>query len=380
MENKIPYFDRNMTNTIKGIAIIFMLVHHFFTFPEWYVQGISYPQLQTFARIFCGPFRLCVPMFAFLTGYFYGIVYPQNIKYSLKKIGDIFIAYWWVYLPYLLIAIITGNFDISNLRGIVLEIFALKTPIMIFCWYVVFYSISMLILPVLSRVMIQNVMQGIGFGIILPTVICTLGCRMVPANSIMYGILSDVRFWFPLIGCGFLFSRFSLFQRIYDKIFGNIKYEVIKLSIAVIIIAVSFVGEYVSPNFSLGEMSFFQDSVVFTYKMSLFYIPTMIWGFITILSKLSDKGITRRLLQTFGKYSLLIWFLHGIFFNVCKNIFQPILFFPRNPILVFVWGAGICLGAAMIWDIPIRKSKELLNVLYNKCKRCTAVSQDQCLK
>ena len=60
-----------MTNILKGIAVIFMFVHHMFTFPRWYIDSISYPELKDFASFFCSPFKLCVGMFAFLTGYSY---------------------------------------------------------------------------------------------------------------------------------------------------------------------------------------------------------------------------------------------------------------------------------------------------------------------
>ena len=52
-----PYFDRTMTLYIKGIALLCMLVHHFFTFPDRYIPGIEYPYLVLFARIFQAPMR-----------------------------------------------------------------------------------------------------------------------------------------------------------------------------------------------------------------------------------------------------------------------------------------------------------------------------------
>ena len=54
-----PYFDRNMTDLLKGVALIFMFVHHLFTFPSWYIDSISYPELEAFAHIFCMPFKIC---------------------------------------------------------------------------------------------------------------------------------------------------------------------------------------------------------------------------------------------------------------------------------------------------------------------------------
>ena len=68
---KHNYFPRDISGAIKGIALILMFIHHFFTFPEWIICGIDYPWIRTFAIQFGAPTKLCVALFAFLTGYFH---------------------------------------------------------------------------------------------------------------------------------------------------------------------------------------------------------------------------------------------------------------------------------------------------------------------
>jgi len=70
-DNHESYFDKHTTNIIKGIALIFMFIHHMFTFPDAYIDGISYPALEPYAKWLCTPFNMCVAIFAFLTGYCY---------------------------------------------------------------------------------------------------------------------------------------------------------------------------------------------------------------------------------------------------------------------------------------------------------------------
>lgn len=166
MENK-SYFDRNVTDIIKGIALIFMFVHHFFTFPDWYVESISYPELSHFAQYFCAPFKICVPVFAFLTGYFYDYTKTKSLNDSIKKITDILITYWFVYIPFLTIAGCMGVYS-GNFKDIFLEFFALKRPVMVFCWYVYFYCISMILLWMIAPLLSKNKMRGIFLGIVLP--------------------------------------------------------------------------------------------------------------------------------------------------------------------------------------------------------------------
>ena len=68
------------------------------------------------------------------------------------------------------------------------------------------------------------------------------------------------------------------------------------------------------------------------------------------------------LIAKIGTHSMTMWFLHCLFFSsVTKEVFQPILYLPRNPLLVLIWGTGLCLLAAMLIDIPIRRMTALKN-------------------
>ena len=42
--------ERSLTIYLKGIAIILMVMHHSFAFPEWYVDGISFPYLIPYVK------------------------------------------------------------------------------------------------------------------------------------------------------------------------------------------------------------------------------------------------------------------------------------------------------------------------------------------
>ena len=71
------------SDIIKGMAIVLMFVHHFFCFPTWYVDGISYPKLTGFAEFFRFPTKICVSIFAFLTGYAYS---KNNVGGGKRKL------------------------------------------------------------------------------------------------------------------------------------------------------------------------------------------------------------------------------------------------------------------------------------------------------
>ena len=78
MKNR-GFISRQDGLIIKGIALIMMFFHHFFTFPETYTNVISYGEWENIFLFLQQPFKLCVGMFAFLTGYFYFFQFQQEL-------------------------------------------------------------------------------------------------------------------------------------------------------------------------------------------------------------------------------------------------------------------------------------------------------------
>ena len=72
---KRTFLTKDETNFVKTIAIIFMLVHHFLGFPEWLESGININYLPVRVKgvpleiAIAGQFKICVAIFAFVTGY-----------------------------------------------------------------------------------------------------------------------------------------------------------------------------------------------------------------------------------------------------------------------------------------------------------------------
>ena len=71
-------------------------------------------------------------------------------------------------------------------------------------------------------------------------------------------------------------------------------------------------------------------------------------------------------LEKIGVASLLMWFLHGAFFNVICVYTKKILYFPKCPFLVLVWGLIMCYIVAIILRIPINWMTRKANRLFDK--------------
>lgn len=359
---KKNYLTYNDTAFIKGIALIFMFIHHFFAYPSWYIEGIRYPSLVNLAEIFKHPFN-SVSLFAFLTGYTYYYTKKKDMKYSLKKILDIFIPYVLIYIVFLTIAISTKCY-VFNIKDFLLELFALKRPIMRFCWYVIFYIITMLILPLVEKKLNKGVKYAVLYGIILPIIIGTALKGIFIKNEIILDIVNNFIRFFPSVIIGYISSRYELFYKIDDFLKKNIKIKIVYILVLFILAAGSFMGKYYFPTLSIGSIDFINKTYAFYFNLDMLYTPIFIYAIVNISRYICKKVLV--VFESIGKYSLLMWFLHCIFFNCCQEIFMPILYMPGNAFLVLIWGLLICYIAAFIFEIPIKKLTSLKNKLIEK--------------
>jgi hypothetical protein len=350
---KINYMDKKITDAVKGICLIFMFIHHFFTFPDWNVEGISYPLLDKISVFISQPFRMCVPVFAFLTGYFYFLSSKKNLRYTFKKIFDIYLHYWIVFVPFLMIALVTGCFRFKMV-DVFLEFFAIKQDIMYFCWYVPFYVLAMLLLLVLTKLG-KTPIGDVVFLLIIPV----LGCRFlmfVCDNGYLYKIVSNVRIWFPCVASGYLCAKYNLFSKL-DQIVSRLRYKILRLILYILFVVGTFASRYFMLSFTVGIMNGSLQKSISLVSMDVISAPLFVYGLAKLLYQVRGKKIMNVLVSV-GKQSLLMWFLHCIFFNRCKEITQRILFFPKDPLLVLVFGLLMCYVVAI-----------LLNALLNLLRR-----------
>ena len=78
-----------------------------------------------------------------------------------------------------------------------------------------------------------------------------------------------------------------------------------------------------------------------------------IYGLIEIMKRMHSK-VLKDVLNTVGGHSMLMWFIHGIFFNCSKEIFQKVLYLPQNPVLVLMWGLALCWGISIVLDLVLK--------------------------
>jgi hypothetical protein len=237
------------------------------------------------------------------------------------------------------------------------ESFALKRPTMIFCWYVIFYIIFMLLFPIITKLLSREIHIDLFISLILiPNVFSFISSFV--QNKIVLKLISDQQLWLPCVLTGYIFANYSLFEKIEHLNARHIKSA--KLNTVLMLICalcIPFVRRYI-PRLTL-ELTHLPSVSI---RMDAIYAPLFIYA-VVYLCNTVRVGIANRILASIGKYSLLMWFLSCAFFNNCKTIFQPLLYFPRNPLLVTIWGVLMCFSVSFVLDKGIVKIQKYKNTL-----------------
>jgi len=346
MQNKEEYLNKEITLAIKGIALILMFTHHFFTFPNWIISGNSYPYMVRF----CYNLKICVPIYAFITGYIYAKNEDKrNIKYSIKKITDILLYYWSVYIVFLIINFMIGNK--FSFIDIIKEIFLIYMPIMCFGWYIRFYCITMLILPILNKFKTKTVTLNLMF-LFFQILIINIIHIVFKHNIQLKIVFDDILYYLPCVYIGVIFGRYSIFNKIHKKFNNNI--SIVNVIASLYLVIMIFLVRSILPviNFKIFHYNF-------KINLDIIYIPVFLYCLIYLIKLIKYKSI----IVLLGKYSLLMWLTHCIFFNTSSYIFQPILYIFKNPVFVLLWGLFLCFIMAVIFEIMIRKLIKLKNKL-----------------
>ena len=340
-----PYFDRTMTLYIKGIALLCMLVHHFFTFPERYLPGIGYPYMDLFARIFQTPSRICVSVFAFLTGYFYYFSKKKTIGYSLKKDYQLLISYWVAYVILLGLSLLAGcRF---RLEDILMEMLTFRKDIMPDSWYVQFYLLAMLMLPLFVRLVPKKGPASYLVGLGVPVVLFTCLTAFLPDE--LATITRAQQQWFTSIMIGYLAAQNDLFARCFDPLRDRFKKDWQKAVFGLGLMGLAMILRRFF-IFGIFGVVFLTRNITFQLYLDVIYAPLFVYGTVTLLQHVKLPKWIHIPLAAIGKLSLPMWFAHGLFFNVAKELYQPIAFLPKFPPLVLIWGAVLSYGLAWCMD------------------------------
>ncbi len=136
------------TSIIKGVAIIMMLLHHLWGFPQ-YAHGIEIPDLLV--KIGKSG-KMCVAIFMVLSGYGLWVSSETKSQFNLLlRIKKLYYRYWKVAIPFSLIGICIGYYEF-HIEDVLGTIVCITQPYNGTWWYIFTYAIILCIFPILHKI------------------------------------------------------------------------------------------------------------------------------------------------------------------------------------------------------------------------------------
>ncbi len=341
MEKQTSPFSIQDSLAAKGAAILLMLVHHLFAFPER-LHGVSYlsslpmlPQASHPTEFYLGQLgKICVSMFLFLSGY--GMMERlrtwtgSRLSYALQKAWQVLATCWIVFAIFVPIGLIffkaSPQFHFSVV-DFLKNFFLIRYTYNGEWWFFQTYFILLALFPTLS--LLAEKFPALTLVSSLALLLFSLQFRFAH-NLLLHQA--------PFV-LGLIFSRLSLFQK-GAGFFSPQRGQHGKITCLALGL------------FLLAYRARSRDEILLEPAAALLVILYSIHA----ARRFLPLGV---FLAHLGQFALPIWLTHSFF---CYYYFQHLIYAPRYSILIFTWLVLISYAAALTvnrlrqWVVP-KKSK-----------------------
>lgn len=322
--------SRDDSLEIKGVAIICMMLLHFWGYPSWILPEFMYKGVlvdnDLIAKI--GSFgNVCVALFTFLVGYGFCITASKwnGIRYRFRKLA-LFLSYYWVYcILFWIVGLLIGeaipSIDVGLLSflGLANEIgIEMAVP---FAWYVGFYVSCILLYPIIRKLFVRNKYVTIVISIIIWLFLFYFFNYLDSMDGIYWVIWNFFRRFPAIINLiiGWYFAKYDIFNKI-SVFMKNTSAKILIICLYIFILVA----------IKLLRNEFLEGWLGILYAIGIIYVVLRL--------NLKSIPVVGKVLMILGKYSMGMWFASG-FFYLPSGKLQGIAFWGGNlePIVLLVW-------------------------------------------
>lgn len=318
MNNRQSAISYECGSVIKGLALLLMVLGHCLSFPTWYVSTPDFFHACNHIVKLCHMTGICVPVFAFITGWTYYHHQDKSFAYSLKKITTFLLDYWVILIPISLFAFSCCSYTYSlKFIGELLPVF--PHSLMVFTWYVWFYILIMVLFPLLAFAE-HKAQSVVTYGTVLVFLAGILFCsHYVSALKIIWNC-------YPYALVGYFCARFHLLEKWSGIASDSIIFGIISGGFFICSsLLLFFIVQYTSSDKTLQIF----------HPVAAISAPLFVTGTILLHRHIRNSHLWIPL-HYIGKHSMNIWFIHCIFFSKdTREVIQPIAFFWDNPLWIF---------------------------------------------
>lgn len=335
--------SKEETTILKGVAILNMIFYHLFNIPDiiekygicdWEIAG------QTLS-FYIAKFRLCVPMYLFLSGYGLYISWQKNKHMRpLRRTLLLYLNFWIIFAVFIGLAcwlkpsVYPGSFEtlIINLTG-------WSATYNNHWWFLLPYIglvfLSPLIFPLIRRYNALLVFLSSGLIFLASYSTIKFNQDFLIHHYLLYNPLLIVNCSFAFITCA-LCAKIDAFRTFSSALRqeGYAHRRVTQLSL-LLLIALLFVAQAILPV-SIFGVAF---SFIFIFAFINLNRPAWCDWFLTLM----------------GKQSTNMWLIHGFF---CCFLFSSFIYSFKYPLLIFVITLAFSYVSGILIDLvykPLRK-------------------------
>ena len=335
-------FTRQDTKIFKGIAILLMLYHHLFAFPERVLDG-QFVSLWYFndtnLSVCLGAFGcICLPIFTFLSGY--GL-YRSSLRgessaaLAARHIKSLYKTYWMVFFVCLPVVVYKTLFYRRSLimYDIVYNFLGLSFSFNSEWWFVLPFTVLLVLFPAIKR-FAERPNAGLYIDLFLVIILNAVIVYIVPyvmELNVFTGFSSTV-FWartkevleiLPAFLTGVIFARWDVLSRIKERLGGRALWCAAAIAG---MCAVFIIRAHSSKYFN--------------------FIPAVAFLMcVTVLLPTKLMMLAGRVLEKLGEESAIMWLVHTFF---CYYWLQRLVYAPKYSPLIFLWLVALSYGSAKL--------------------------------
>lgn len=353
MKNEITlvknYFTKEDSRFIKGIAIVLMVIHHLFAFPNR-INKAPYISLFSINNVniefIIAQFgKICVCIFLFLSGYgmYYTLEKNNEIVINVKnRISKLFINYWAVFIIFIPIGFIFFKIPL-NIVELVLNLLCIKSSYNGEWWFMTMYIVVVVFFVIMYKIC-SYLQEKKGMFYALIGVLFVFSLFVFRNNHIIIKGICMIICYEGAYLQGYLIAKYNLYNRLMYKITRINISRIFKCIISYFFIMVSII--------IVNHLYIYDLLILF-----VFMILTPV--FVFCIMNVKGKGIFINIFMVLGKHSTSIWLIHTFF---CYYYFQKLIFIPKVSILIFFLLILLSLVVSIFIDnIIIQRISRIIN-------------------
>ncbi len=336
---KESFISKQESYVIKAVAVMLMVFHHLFGFPERIVEeyymvfDFSFLHIETIISYFG---KICVGIFAFSSGYGMTKIafnrMGENSKWlntlstagklSWNSLRGFYLRYWLVCIVFISYGLFVGVYKQEPIK-LLKCVLGLDYTYNGEWWYIKYFIVFLILFPVLCLV-IKNINTCLYTILLVGTIIAYFvaikNCPEERLENIIY---------FYVFFIGMSIFKISLFDKLYSvlKKYGT----VFQILIGVLALGLAFCAR----------------SLVGDIEMDFIIVPIFIFGIVIILKSGIVFNWIVSCLAFVGKYSTYIWLVHTFF---ADYFWQKQLYFFKYSTVIFVICLLLSLGVGIVLE------------------------------